>query len=144
MGTIKSSEDLEVWKVGGELRRQLYQLARRLPEYERYNLAGQIRRAAVSLTANIAEGYGRYHFKENVQCCRVSRGSAYELLDHVITSRDESYLNEDDFQALRQELFKFIRLLNGYIKSIGNEKEGEQPVERPSNAIRLRRLAVDH
>lgn len=112
MGTVNSFEELEVWKVGRTARKALYALARRLPEHERYNLAAQIRSAAISLTANIAEGYGRFHFKENIQFCRVSRGSACELLDHLIACCDEGYLEKDEDQELRRHLLMFLRLLN--------------------------------
>ncbi|MEW6245565.1 MAG: four helix bundle protein [Nitrospirota bacterium] len=91
---VKTFQDLEVWQVGRRIRSQLYGVANRLPDCERYNLSAQIRRAAVSLTSNIAEGYGRYHFKENVKCCRISRGSAYELIDHLIACQDERYLKK--------------------------------------------------
>jgi four helix bundle protein len=84
---LRSFEDLDVWKVGRDLRKHLYRVADRLPEKERYNLAAQIRSAAVSLTANVAEGFGRFHFKENTRFCRMARGSAYELLDHLISLR---------------------------------------------------------
>lgn len=67
MNAITTFEDLQVWKVARELRKRLYAVARGLPELERYNLAPQIRRAAVSITANLAEGFGRFSFKENVQ-----------------------------------------------------------------------------
>ena len=116
---VTSFQDLDVWRTGKDIRRRLYLVANRLPNLERYNLASQIRRAAVSLTANIAEGYGRFHFKENIQCCRISRGSAYELVDHLITCQDESYLTKDEVESLHEELFTFLRLLNGYIRSIG-------------------------
>lgn len=115
---LRSFEDLDVWKVGRDLRKNLYLVADRLPEKERYNLAAQIRSAAVSLTANVAEGFGRFHFKENVRFCRMARGSAYELLDHLIACKDQGYLNESDFQELRSKLSRFSQLLNGYIRSI--------------------------
>jgi len=117
--SVTSFQDLDVWKTGRDIRKRLYLLTHRLPDFERYNLASQIRRAAVSLTANIAEGYGRFHFKENIQCCRISRGSAYELVDHLITCQDECYLTKDEVKSLHEELFTFLRLLNGYIRSIG-------------------------
>ena len=107
---------------------QLYIVANRLPDSERYNLAAQIRRAAVSLTANVAEGYGRFHFKENVQFCRIARGSAYELIDHLIACQDESYLKKSEAESIHQELLTFLRLLNGYIRSIGqagNRQDGQ-------------------
>lgn len=83
MALAKSFQDLEVWKLGRELRRQLYAIAKSLPSHERYNLAAQIKAGAISLTSNIAEGFGRYHYKENVQFCRIARGSACELMDHL-------------------------------------------------------------
>ena len=121
-GTVRTFQDLEVWQVGREVRVRLYIVANRLPDSERYNLAAQIRRAAVSLTANVAEGYGRFHFKENIQYCRIARGSAYELIDHLITCQDERYLAKEEVEALHCELLTFVRLLNGYIRSIGTSK----------------------
>jgi four helix bundle protein len=121
-GTVRTFQDLEVWQVGREVRVRLYIVVTRLPDSERYNLSAQIRRAAVSLTANVAEGYGRFHFKENIQYCRIARGSAYELMDHLITCQDERYLVKEEVEALHRELLTFVRLLNGYIRSIGTSK----------------------
>ena len=122
-GPVTTFQDLEVWQVGREIRRRLYLVANKLPEHERYNLASQIRRAAVSLTANVAEGYGRFHFKENIQYCRIARGSAYELIDHLIACQDEAYLEKSEAESLHQELLTFLRLLNGYIRSIGTPRQ---------------------
>ncbi len=122
MGAIRSFEDLEVWKMARALRIKFYAPARQLPDHERYNLASQIRSVAVSLTANIAEGYGRYHDKENVQFCRVSRGSASELLDHLIACNDEGYLDDTNLATFRSDLTRFLQLLNGYIRSIGSRR----------------------
>jgi four helix bundle protein len=119
MEPIKSFEDLDVWKVGREVRQDLYRLAKQFPKHEQYCLGQQVRTAGVSLTANIAEGYGRFHFKENVQFCRIARGSAYELLDHLITCHDQGYMDEKCHQELRGKLVRFIQLVNGYIRSIG-------------------------
>jgi four helix bundle protein len=119
MATAQTFQDLEVWKRGRNLRKKLYQLANGLPAQERYNLAAQIKAAAISLTSNIAEGFGRYHFKENVQFCRIARGSACELMDHLTTCHDESYIPAAQHQELNDELATFQRLLNGYIKMIG-------------------------
>lgn len=119
MELIKSFEDLDVWKIGRAIRQDLYRLAAELPKHEQYCLGQQVRTAAVSLTANIAEGYGRFHFKENVQFCRIARGSAYELLDHLITCTDQGYLDAKYHQELRGTLLRFIQLVNGYIRSIG-------------------------
>lgn len=119
MKAITSFEDLDVWIVGRDIRRELYNLATRLPKQEQYVIAQQIRAASISLTSNIAEGYGRFHYKENVQFCRIARGSAYELLDHLITCKDLGYLDDQGHDTLRSKLLRFIQLVNGYIRSIG-------------------------
>lgn len=80
---IKSFEDLDVYKLARKLRNRIYELTKKLPNDERYNLVVQMRRASLSLTSNIAEGYGRYHYQENIQYCRQARGSLHEMLDHV-------------------------------------------------------------
>ncbi len=77
--TIRDFKDLQVWQVARELRTELCRLARSLPDFEKYALASQIRRAATSVTANIADGFGRFGYQENAQMCRQARGSLYEL-----------------------------------------------------------------
>ena len=119
MNPIKSFEDLDVWKVGRQIRKELYVLTTGFPKQEQYCLSQQIRTAAISLTANIAEGYGRFHFKENIQYCRIARGSAYELLDHLITCKDQEYVSEKQYDDLQVQLRRFVQLINGYIRSIG-------------------------
>lgn len=122
MAIAKSFQDLEVWKIGRTLRRKLYEIANSLPIHERYNLASQIRAAAISLTSNIAEGFGRFHYKENVQFCRIARGSACEVIDHLLTCLDERYITTAQHQELAQEVATFLRILNAYIKAIGPSK----------------------
>ena len=95
----------------------MYELTRKLPKEEKYNLVGQMKRAAVSLTNNIAEGYGRYHFKENIQFCRHSRGSLFELIDDLNLCRDESYISLDEYQSFRDDAFRLLKVLNAYIDS---------------------------
>ena len=107
------------------VRQDLYRLAKQLPKHEHYCLGQQVRTAAVSLTANIAEGYGRFHFKENVQFCRIARGSAYELLDHLIACKDQGYLEESQHEEIKRKLVRFIQLVNGYIRSIGHSGNRE-------------------
>src|SRR3972149_11014699 len=80
---VVTFEDLDVYQLAREFRNKIYDVVKKLPEKERYNLAGQMRRAAVSLTNNIAEGYGRFHYQENIQFCRQARGSLNELIDDL-------------------------------------------------------------
>jgi len=114
---ISDFKDLEVWKAARELRTAIYGLARLLPDFEKYGLACQLRRAATSVTANIAEGYGRYSYQENAQFCRQARGSLYELRDHLTTCVDEHYLSEDESVELERLAHRVIQLINGYIRS---------------------------
>jgi four helix bundle protein len=93
-----------------------------LPKKERYQLAGQIRDASVSTTSNIAEGYGRYHYQEGIQFYRISRGSLYELKDHLITCKDINYIDEKLYKEGLLLIKKAKKILNGYIKFVKKQK----------------------
>lgn len=84
-----------------------------------------MKRAARSATRNIAEGYGRFHYKENIQFCRQSRGSLFELIDDLITSKDEHYITDSEFSEGKIKIERALSILNGYInylRSAQNEK----------------------
>jgi four helix bundle protein len=98
-------------------------LARQLPEFEKYNLADQMRRAAVSLTNNIAEGHGRFHYQENIRFSRQSRGSLEELIDDINTCIDENYAELSRLDNLNKEGYELLKKLNGYIKYLRNCKQ---------------------
>ena len=118
----KSFEDLEVYKAAREYRKKIYKLAKELPPEEKYNLAGQMRRAALSLSNNLAEGHGRYHFQENIQFCRVSRGSLMELIDDLNVCIDEEYFPLDYLEELKEEGYRINKMLNGYIAYLKRRK----------------------
>ncbi len=87
-----------------------------LPAEERWRLGDQLLRAARSTTANIAEGYGRYHYKDNYRFCSQSRGSCFEVLDHLITAVDEGLLPELSLTTGRAAVYSAVKVLNGYMK----------------------------
>jgi len=120
---FKTFEDLETYKVARTFRKHIYALARMLPEHEKYNLASQMRRAAVSLTNCIAEGHGRYHYQETIQFLRQSRGSLEELLDDLNICFDEGYTGSEDLYELKEEGYLVLRKLNAYIKYLRHCKE---------------------
>jgi four helix bundle protein len=122
-GPIKHFTDIEAWKIGREIRRQVYAIVKRLPKEEEYNLGNQMRRAAISVTANIAEEYGRYHYQETIQFCRQSRGSLYELQDHLMTCLDESYITREECKTTYLLIESGIKALNGYIRLLRTHKE---------------------
>jgi len=109
-------EDLEVYRAAREFRKAMYRVAKQLPETEKYGLISQIRRAALSLTNNIAEGHGRFHFLEQIKFMFQSRGSLEELQDDINTCEDEYYLEVDEISKLRDEAWRVHQLINGYIR----------------------------
>ena len=113
---FRTFEDLECWQACRKLRLFAVEACSRLPDSEKYRLKDQIIRAARSTTANIAEGYGRFHFQENIQFCRQSRGSAYELLDHFIAAGDDRLVADDVIKECRKYIEQAVLLLNGYIR----------------------------
>lgn len=117
---IKTFEDLNCWKKARELRVKTSKLVKNFPKEEKFSLTSQIIRASRSVTYNIAEGYGRYHFKENAQFCRISRGSLYEVLDQLIVAKDENYISDEVFSEFKKDIIENIRILNGYIKYLIN------------------------
>src|SRR5512133_952485 len=120
-------EDLEVYQVARGFRKTMYRLASRLPEDEKFALANQIRRAAVSMTNNIAEGHGRFHFLEQIKFMLQSRGSLEELLDDLNVCEDEAYLPIQEIESLRQEGWRVHKLINGYIRFLRRRASGSSP-----------------
>ena len=116
MSEIRSFEDLECWKKGRDLRREISKLIKTLPNFEKFELVSQMRRASRSVTHNISEGYGRFHFRENAQFCRIARGSLHEIIDQLITANDDEYINDERFLKLKSMTVECITILNGYIK----------------------------
>ena len=123
MSSIKSFEDLECWKSARELRMFVAQnIISRFSIEEKYALTSQLRRSSRSVSDNIAEGYGRFHYQENIQFCRIARGSLCESLNHVITAKDENYIEEDLLQQFRERFERTKAILNGYINYLVKTK----------------------
>jgi four helix bundle protein len=80
-------------------------------------------RASRSVTNNIAEGYGRFYHKENIQFCRISRGSLYELLDDLEIALEEKYIDKTKYDNLSQLIVECVRILNGYINYLSKVNE---------------------
>jgi four helix bundle protein len=121
---FRTFEDLEVYRVAREFRKAMYHVSRKLPDFEKFALASQIRRAAVSLTNNIVEGHGRYHYLDQIKFCLNARGSLEELLDDLNVCSDESYLPEANIAPLKEQGWHVHKLLNGYIRWLRQQKNG--------------------
>ena len=123
MSSIKSFEDLECWKSARELRMFVAQnIIPRFSIEEKYALTSQLRRSTRSVSDNIAEGYGRFHYQENIQFCRIARGSLCESLNQVITAKDENYIEEDLLKQFRERFERTKAILNGYINYLVKTK----------------------
>ncbi len=127
---IHSFEDLEVYKSARKLSDRIGQLIKKLPKVEEYNLKHQMRRAKLSMTNNIAEGFGRYHYQENIQFCRESRGSICELIDDFIECYASGYTDENETDELKSEAYRLIKYLNAYVASIKRQKARETSVAK--------------
>ncbi|MEP7170600.1 MAG: four helix bundle protein [Bacteroidota bacterium] len=114
---------LEVWKESRLFRKSISKLVKTFPDFEKYKLIDQLLRASRSITANIAEGYGRYHYQENILSCRLSRGSLNECLDHLICALDEEYITDNTLNDFENHYNKILKLLNGYISYLKNRKD---------------------
>lgn len=119
---FRTFEDLEVYQVAREFRKAMYDTARRLPELEKFGLTSQMCRAAVSLTNNIAEGHGRYHYADQLRFLLQARGSLEELQDDLNVCVDESYLPPAETELLKQPGGRVLRLINGYGRYLRNRK----------------------
>ncbi len=115
--------DLDVWKKCREIRVLIWKLCKTFPAEEKYRLTDQMIRASRSSTNNIAEGYGRFHFQENIQFCRQSRGSLFELIDHVLVAEECEYIDSKEKKELIEHIISAIRLVNGYVKYLKKRKD---------------------
>lgn len=122
---MKSFEELEVWKVAREIRIFVSKVVKTFPPEEKYRLSDQLIRSSRSIGDNISEGFGRYHYQENIQFCRHSRGSLNETLNHFITALDEKYIDGNTLNEFRILFEKELKLLNGYIAYLKKAKENQ-------------------
>ena len=110
--TFESFEELDCWKAAKEVRLNIEKIISKLPAQEKFDLVDNMRRAARSATRNIAEGFGRFYYQDNIRFCRQSRGSQQELIDDLITCKDKS-----------------LNILNGYIRYLKKQKESNPKAE---------------
>jgi len=119
MAKIERFEDFECWKAGRELRKTIYRFTRGSAFAEDFSLVDQIRRAAQSVTSNIAEGFGREGNKEFINFLSISKGSVTEVQDQLYTALDENYITQADFDrayALAGSASHLIGGLSTYLK----------------------------
>lgn len=111
----ESVENLEIWQDGMRIVKSLYKLTNGWPKEEKYGLTGQIRRAAVSIPANIAEGLGRGSFQEAARFAQISLGSLYELDTLIKIAHELKYMKKSDYKRLKDQLSVLARRISSYI-----------------------------
>ena len=118
--------DLEMYQECRKFRKEVKQITKQyFPFDEKKLLTNQIIRSSRSITANIAEGHGRFYYQDEVRFLRISRGSLEETLEHLITAFDESYISSELLKEMKLKYDTCMRLINGYIRYLLNNKNKE-------------------
>ena len=111
----QSFTELEVWKKARELKNEIKELTYGFPPEEKFKLTDQLIRSSRSVTASIAEGHGRYTFKDQIHFCIIARGSLSETHNHLIDALDCNYINQERLDYFKLKIDVVERLLNAYI-----------------------------
>ncbi|EKD55933.1 MAG: hypothetical protein ACD_58C00335G0001 [uncultured bacterium] len=114
---IRNFMDLNSWKLGHELVLNIYRVTKTFPKEELFGLTNQVRRAAVSITSNIAEGFSRNSLKEKIQFYFISLGSVTEVQNQIIIAKDLGYISDIEFGKMFDQCITVNKLLKGMIKS---------------------------
>jgi four helix bundle protein len=125
---MRNYRDLQVWKKAHDLTLELYRVSQRFPREEMYGITGQLRRAAVSIRANLAEGCGRRTSNELARFVRAAMGSASELDYHILLCRDIGLMSSDDFSISTAKLTEVRKMLTSFLQSV------EEQIETQSRA----------
>jgi four helix bundle protein len=113
---IRTFIDLDAWKEGHRLALMIYRQTEKFPHSELFGLTNQMRRAAVSITSQIAEGFSRQSYKEKIQFYCISLGSNTELQNQLLIARDVGYMGKEQFEEVFEQSVRTHKLLNGLIK----------------------------
>ena len=119
---IKDFFDLNAWKKAHEFVLIIYKTTRKFPREELYGIISQLRRAASSIAANIAEGFSRYHYNDKIRFYHNARGSLSETQNFLFLAKDLSFLKENEFKDIFSLSEDVNKLINGLIRSIENQK----------------------
>lgn len=119
-------EDLECYQLALEVMAKIHTFAKTLPSDEKYDLYAQIRRCSKSVTGNIAEAYGRYHYLESLHYYSIARGELNEALAHLINARVLGYIDQSDFESLYQLIRHTEQTLNGFMSYVRRQRAGSK------------------
>jgi four helix bundle protein len=120
---MRNYRDLQVWKKAHDLTLELYRVSQRFPREEMYGITGQLRRAAVSIGANLAEGCGRRTSTELARFVRIALGSASELDYHLLLCRDLGFMSPEEFASASGGLTEVRKMLTSFLNSVEEQIE---------------------
>ena len=120
---MNNCKELKIWQKSVDLAVKVYEITNGFPKDERYGLTSQIRRSAVSIPSNIAEGIGRNYKKDTIQFLHISRGSLYELETHLSIALMLELINEVTYRNLELMIDEEVRIINGMIRSYENRTD---------------------
>ncbi len=127
--TVMNLDKLDVWVRAKDFALAVYKEAvPRLPADEKWNLTSQLKRAAQSIPANIAEGHGRFHYLDNVRFCYIARGSLTEVQSHMALAFELGYLPAEIYNRMTGQAESIGKQLNNYIAYLKRSKQGEKEV----------------
>src|ERR1043165_7657235 len=126
--------ELEAWKLSRKLKLQVYELLPSIPRDEKFELVQQLRRSVRSIPTNIAEGHGRFTFKDQYNFCVMARGSLMETLNHLIDAYDCKYISTEVLNTFKSQIDEVGRVLNGYMSFLKlRMKPNDQSTNQPIN-----------
>ena len=116
-------KDLSVWKKSFSLCLDIYKISMKYPRAELYGLVSQLRRSAVSIPSNLAEGHSRQHTKEFINFISISLGSSAELETQIMISYELKYIDKEEYESLINKLVEIIKMLKGLLRSLREDYE---------------------
>jgi four helix bundle protein len=123
--SVEGLKRLKVWNKAKDFALKIYnQVLPFLPPEEKWNLNQQLRRSSLSISANIAEGYGRFYFQDNVRFCYIARGSLEESLSHLVFALEMNFISNELYKEFEMEGEEIDKMLNGYISFLKKSKQG--------------------
>lgn len=120
---LRRFEDLEVWKISSKLSAEIAELVKTFPGQERFELADDLLRAARSIPANIAEGFGRYHFAEKIQFYNIAKGSVLEVQNHLVEALNNNYIDRKTYNYFTKSYYVVEVKLNNLIAATNRARE---------------------
>ena len=135
-------ESLKLWQRSVDFAKRICsEILPLLPSEEKYSMISQLRRSCQSVPANIAEGYGRYYYQDNIRFCYISRGSLEETFSHIKLAHKLNYLDLDTYNSVYNDIQEMRRLLSGYITYLKTSKRGST---EPGAGLQIRELPIPY